>query len=83
MSNQSRICSQMNQAAGLKLSAGTYRKGPYHANLEDIAARDIIVVKEIALQNDWSQIPFFESKSSTLHRYYEYEIMLLISDGFL
>lgn len=39
----------MNHDAGLKLSAGTHVRGPDSANLEDVAAGDIIVVEEITL----------------------------------
>lgn len=39
----------MNHAAGLEMLVGTHEGEPYSANLEDVAARDIIVVEEIAL----------------------------------
>lgn len=40
----------MNHAAGLEMSVSTHEKGPYSAHLKDVAARDIIVVEEIALK---------------------------------
>lgn len=40
----------MNHDAGLKLSAGTYERGHDSANLEDVAAGDIIVIEKIALK---------------------------------
>ena len=40
----------MNQAAGSRLSVSTHERRQYSANLENIAAGDIIVVEEIALE---------------------------------
>lgn len=40
----------MNHAAGLENLVGTHEGGPIFANLEDVAARNIIVVEEIALK---------------------------------
>lgn len=40
----------MNQDAGLKVSVGKLGTRLGYTNLEDVAARDIIVVKEIALK---------------------------------
>ena len=52
----------MNQDAGLKLSVNTYDRRPDSTNLEDVAAGDIIVVKEIALGNRSQYTPFNSTK---------------------
>ena len=62
MSNQSRICSQMNQDAGLNLSASRHERERGSGNLENIAPRDIIVVEEISLKIGVNISPELEAR---------------------
>lgn len=69
----------MNQAAGLRLSVSTHERGQHSANLENIAAGDIIVVEEIALEKIGINILLSGSNIETA-RCLANKIMTLISE---
>ena len=68
----------MNQAAGSRLSVSTHERRHYSANLENIAAGDIIVVEEIALGR-LELIFSYQGQKSKLHGCLANKIMTLIS----